>query len=455
MTSKDMVNKSNASSHKLDSTIPVKSSSEDGDTKPCKLVKEYALMGQTSFRRSQKLSEVRQILANDYHGEIIQKNYKKTKLLSRKSANIIVDVIISKLLKDHDRLTNVQLENIAKSIVEIFPTESIKTYYIAPISKAVSCTKKSIPSRGKLVDKYRNKLRQRKILSEVVKTQETSVVESDDKDNDKKVTQSVEWLKINRAPWKDVLHHWQLTFYLRRKSIEKNKDRKVNLLFEQWPILKQPNGYLLIESDFRALKLTDVIITKEIWETFFQNVRTVVSLSDLLILDDVTDDCRVVIQTLLLSHYVPPKGRIRVQEKHVKFSIPDCKNSMIVQVARSDDIAMAQENIEIKSAQSRMPLQPYMIVVGETMTRISEFYVCVDRVRYKLHSALSALDLLFKIFHVLDTGYPLASEHLWMLMQRSLYKFVIKGDKSISYVETIVKQVSNLEAKRSTENNVQ
>ncbi|KAK0075325.1 hypothetical protein PV325_007043, partial [Microctonus aethiopoides] len=59
------------------------------------------------------------------------------------------------------------------------------------------------------------------------------------------------------------------------------------------------------------------------------------------------------------------------------------------------------------------PFQPYMIVVGETFTTISEFYVFVDRLLHKVNSALSALDLSFKIDHV----YPPDSEHLRMVMQ--------------------------------------
>ncbi|KAK0170479.1 hypothetical protein PV327_011413, partial [Microctonus hyperodae] len=134
-TSQDMDNKSNETSRELSNTIHEYSSSEDGDIKPYKLVRENAFMGKTSYSRSKELSTVRQILQNDYQGAIILKNYK-----------------------------------------------SIKTYYIAPTSKALSHNKKSIPSRGKLVDKYRNKLRQRRILSAVVNIPETEIFqeESDD-----------------------------------------------------------------------------------------------------------------------------------------------------------------------------------------------------------------------------------------------------------------------------------
>ncbi|KAK0157002.1 hypothetical protein PV327_011464, partial [Microctonus hyperodae] len=158
----------------------------------------------------------------------------------------------------------------------------------------------------------------------------------------KKVEHSNKWLKVHRNPWNDVLNHWRITFNYRRKSIRNNKGGKVNFLLEEWPILKQPNGFILIESDFDDMKLTENVITKEIWDKFLKNICTIqryndrdanaVCLNDWLGLDYLSDDSRFVLQTFLLSHYVPPKGRMLVGKKHLKFSIMECKNSMIIHV---------------------------------------------------------------------------------------------------------------------------
>lgn len=42
-------------------------------------------------------------------------------------------------------------------IVSVFPTEVESTYYVAPISKKDSITKKSVIARGKLINKWRNR----------------------------------------------------------------------------------------------------------------------------------------------------------------------------------------------------------------------------------------------------------------------------------------------------------
>lgn len=57
------------------------------------------------------------------------------------------------------QLRNEDFRTLAKEIEDLFPTETRQTYYIPPIAKKYSKTNKSITSRGKLVDKYRNKIR--------------------------------------------------------------------------------------------------------------------------------------------------------------------------------------------------------------------------------------------------------------------------------------------------------
>lgn len=56
-------------------------------------------------------------------------------------------------------MTNEDFQHLAEAIVKDFPTEAVPTYYIPAIPKKLSRVGKSVISRGKLVDKYRNKLR--------------------------------------------------------------------------------------------------------------------------------------------------------------------------------------------------------------------------------------------------------------------------------------------------------
>ncbi|KAL0098934.1 hypothetical protein PUN28_020842 [Cardiocondyla obscurior] len=108
--------------------------------------------------RSKKIS-VKNILSKNLQGQAIIKSYKLSKFLTRKSRNLIVDIILTELMNEASRLTNEDFQHIAEAIVKDFPTENISTYFIPAIPKKLSRVGKSIISRGKLVDKYRNRLR--------------------------------------------------------------------------------------------------------------------------------------------------------------------------------------------------------------------------------------------------------------------------------------------------------
>lgn len=90
-------------------------------------------------------------------------------------------------------------------------------------------------------------------------------------------------------------------------------------------------------------------------------------------------------------------------------------------------------------------LQPFIIAVEPTLSETSSFYVCIDKVLYKVPSALKALEVCFKSFHALDAIYPPENEHLWLLLQRSLFNFSMKWDKMTPYIMEIVAELSNLD----------
>jgi len=73
---------------------------------------------------------------------------------------IYFNVCIIKFIKLFFRpLKNEDFDSLFKEIEELFPTETCSTYYVPPIAKKFSRNNKSITSRGKLVNKYRNKIR--------------------------------------------------------------------------------------------------------------------------------------------------------------------------------------------------------------------------------------------------------------------------------------------------------
>ncbi|KAL0120463.1 hypothetical protein PUN28_008289 [Cardiocondyla obscurior] len=141
---------------------------------------------------------------------------------------------------------------------------------------------------------------------------------------------------------------------------------------------------------------------------------------------------------MLLSYMIPPKGRVCFSKEHYKASISEYKNSMVAHVKTNGEISSLQDE-KIKNAQRlNGTVQPYIIVVGPTLLDLNGFYVCIDKVLYQVSTALEAINICFKIFHVFNVQYPAETEHLWYVLQVCLFKFSTKYDKQISYVMPVI-----------------
>lgn len=87
------------------------------------------------------------------------------------------------------------------------------------------------------------------------------------------VKRALNWLKINQAPWEIVLEKWSLTFKYRLRVLTTSSDKTLNNIFEEWPLLKHPYGYKLIKYDFDQMNLTNLYLTSEKWNEFFNTIK--------------------------------------------------------------------------------------------------------------------------------------------------------------------------------------
>lgn len=60
---------------------------------------------------------------------------------------------------------------------------------------------------------------------------------------------------------------------------------------------------------------------------------------------------------------------------------------------------------------------------------VQNVYVIMDKIQYKCESVLKSIDLLFKLFFVLNIKYPVQSEHIWQLIENGI--FLIEVTKKI------------------------
>lgn len=129
---------------------------------------------------------------------------------------------------------------------------------------------------------------------------------------------------------------------------------------------------------------------------------------------------------------------------NLSFSINYCCSQAI------GDMTKAQEDIRTAASNINQTVQPYIIVIGP-LESIKEIYVCMDTTIYKVASVLEAVSVCFYSFHVFNLQYPKASEHIWLLIQKGLYKFTTKEDAKSPYMDNIIDKVKKF-AKADVEN---
>lgn len=114
---------------------------------------------------------------------------------------------------------------------------------------------------------------------------------------------------------------------------------------------------------------------------------------------------------------------------------------MIIFVKLPGDVENAIAARREKLKKYKLPLQPLLVVVGQT---VLQTFVSIDSLLYRVPSVLQAFDICFKSFHVLQTNYPPESEHIWRVVQHLIYNLNTKYDKKIPLVEKIIQDITKM-----------
>ncbi|KAL6418142.1 hypothetical protein ACFW04_011082 [Cataglyphis niger] len=99
----------------------------------------------------------------------------------------------------------------------------------------------------------------------------------------------------------------------------------------------------------------------------------------------------------LLPALCIPTIRIRKDMRNIKPTITESLNSFILSVNSPADL---EHNIECqrdRAAALNLTLQPFIIFVGRDASSINAYYVCIDKILYKIESALKAIDELYML----------------------------------------------------------
>lgn len=100
-----------------------------------------------------------------------------------------------------------------------------------------------------------------------------------------------------------------------------------------------------------------------------------------------------------------------------------------------------QKRIEERKNSEKSP-QPIVIVIGETLDKITESYVLIEDILYKFKTIFEAVDMCFKIIHGLKLRYPDQSKHVWIFLQKVIFNIETSEQEYIS-INAFISELRN------------
>lgn len=155
-------------------------------------------------------------------------------------------------------------------------------------------------------------------------------------------------------------------------------------------------------------------------------------------------DARNFLIASLLNSIIIPTARYTESKQQKKVTIKEGMTSFILHIEDASILEEEVYNLKERFASEKNTLQPIIIAVGISTSKLSNFYVYLDGVKLKFSSFLSALDSCFKIFHIFNLKYPRCCSGVWLFVQKFLYEIDTIYDQPQSCVSGLISHLKSI-----------
>ncbi|XP_058816186.1 uncharacterized protein LOC131679472 [Topomyia yanbarensis] len=211
------------------------------------------------------------------------------------------------------------------------------------------------------------------------------------------------WLRHHDDDWEVLRQKWsELTPY-RLNEIKTLPDRTIDNILSEYPALRNPQGYSLIQSDFKYKFSGKEDSLFEYWKKFREHILPAFeadianpggrALLKHLLNDDINEDSQDCL-TFVLLVYILPTSKIFFKDNiRWKPSFAESREACVMHVKCFPDIETRIGRLNIRYSEKKQPKRPFIVVVGLEIVRIEEYLVYFGDVYYRFHSFQKALDM--------------------------------------------------------------
>lgn len=386
--------------------------------------------------------------------------------LSEGESKIICHAIVFWLLDKGIILSTGKTDyiDIFEKIQIIFQKETMSSYYIPPTSfsmfdkKTKKTIKKQVTARGKLyqifkynLDKARNERKKekgdltpyyRRSKKNILKQKDSIEVELHSKEEELEMKK---WLSLHHEPWPTIVSKWKMTRSLRALDLKNDEKSTEDVVFE-WPRYSKRYGYELIDIDFQHL-FPGKDNLKEYWPVFRQAIIDL-GIAEATDRKKANMACKLEAYKCVEESQDRDKNMEGILALHSIFFLAPNKNSttkqflesILIQAEHGETIKDLVEKLSKEAATSNT-FSPTIIYYVNDENIPHKFYVCVNDLMYETETAVTAIDILFKIFYVFDLAYPDKCTNLLTFIQHFFYNIYYECDFRSSKLMNLMIQI--------------
>ncbi|XP_071629107.1 uncharacterized protein [Temnothorax longispinosus] len=148
----------------------------------------------------------------------------------------------------------------------------------------------------------------------------------------------------------------------------------------------------------------------------------------------------------LIPVLCPSNVRLKIPggKKIWRPTIAESMDAFICHIKVPGELERVKRGKRENAAKLKETVQPYIIVVGSQFTAVETIYIIIDDVMYKMENILKAVDILYKVFQVLNVKYPTGCEQVWLFIQKYVYGRTTKWDKNDKSVMNLIDELERV-----------
>ena len=84
-----------------------------------------------------------------------------------------------------------------------------------------------------------------------------------------------------------------------------------------------------------------------------------------------------------------------------------------------------------ESAKRGVTVKPQVLVLGENIKKIEEYFVIVNDTVHEMDPLIKAIDICYKAVFIFNVDYPVQAYDPWLFIQRGLYSMELSYDNIV------------------------